>query len=764
MNEVTSWLSLTDIARHTGVRVSAVSNWRKRHGDFPASSIVSGQEMFAAPQVAQWLRTRRIPQNRLEASETPGTTYSDRFLRNIDDAGMRETVDSGGDAQPVEQSWSTQLWRAFDGLRGEFNRAAALEVLLGLAYVKTQRTELWQDLTDPDRWREAWRTLPQEPLPLRTVTGEVRVFRDLPADPDPSAFETIRLIDAVDFDDSSGTVSTGARVADAILADLERGMGRGSAQFTPPDVARSLVALLDLTPEDRIYDPFCGSGELLSAAVAYLDAHRHPVEDLDVCGQASHDWSLRTSAMNLALHGIDADLRKGNALEIDRFPALQFSKVLANPPFNMRNDVPASGRWRFGQPPAHNANFAWLQHVISKLTPDGHGAVVMPGSAASTLSHNEGHIRAAMVSAGVVECVIALPARLFKFTGIPTMVWVLRGIEHSAVRQDILFVDARQLGEPVDRSRRHLTADDTERIVSEYQRWKIAANSEDFKSTAGFSRSVSYREIEANDFVLAPSRYLTPADGTLDEDRVSAQLVALRSKLPALRTVASRLETASDTELSKLVADHHSGHEGEIVRLGTICDIVSGPGSIARSDPQPSWTPLVLPRNIRRGAIGSEDVDSVPPQMAARLARYRLRAGDIVSARAGTLGRFGLVHEDQTGWLLGPGCVMLRPMTRSSSEYLTYYLSSPAAQRWLMDQTSGSVIRHVNTKTLGGLPVWLPSPRLQDRIVKTLKAFDNAAEAYRELSEASREIHDLAVSVLISPGTTAPAASGRPTE
>ena len=235
------------------------------------------------------------------------------------------------------------------------------------------------------------RGLAQTPWLVAIAGGNespLQVFRDLSSDADSSAYKVVRLIDEIDFGSDRGPESISARLTETILADLERGMGKTGGRFTPPSVAQCLVELLDPGPSDRVYDPFCGSGELLSAAAAYVGRQEQPGTKRSVWGQASHDWSLRISAMNLALHGIAADLRRGNALESDRFPQQRFSHVVANPPFNLRADVPLDGPWQFGIPPAHNANFAWLQHVVSKLTPDGRGAVVMAGGAASTLSTN----------------------------------------------------------------------------------------------------------------------------------------------------------------------------------------------------------------------------------------------------------------------------------------------------------------------------------------------------------------------------------------
>src|SRR5262249_21092820 len=151
-----------------------------------------------------------------------------------------------------------------------------------------------------------------------------------------------------------GPQSTAAQISEAILADLERGMGRSGGHFTPPDVARCLVELLDPQWSDRVYDPFCGSGELLAAAAAHVSRQASSLGGLQVCGQAAQEWSWLTSTMNLALHGVDADLSApGNALQQDQFPERRFSRILANPAFNLHVDLPPGRSWPFGEPPAH---------------------------------------------------------------------------------------------------------------------------------------------------------------------------------------------------------------------------------------------------------------------------------------------------------------------------------------------------------------------------------------------------------------------------
>jgi type I restriction enzyme M protein len=452
---------------------------------------------------------------------------------------------------------------------------------------------------------------------------------------------------------------------------------------------------------------------------------------------------------------VQADLSTpGNALQEDRFPGRRFSRILANPAFNLHMDLPQDRIWPFGEPPAHNANFAWLQHVVTKLEPGGRAAVVMPGGAASVGGGKELSIRKGMVEAGVVECVIALPSHLFRFTGIPTMVWILCSVGDAPALSETLFIDARGLGDMVDRTTRRLGADEIGRIVDEYRRWRNRRAAGKFTGSDGFSRAVGHDEISENNYVLTPGRYTGPATKRPNTVRVVEELGALRDQFGDLRGLAEQADAALDARLADVIAGQRTGGVGQSVPLGTVCDVLPGPGTVSRSGRQPTWTPLVLPRNIRNNRIDAEDVDVVSPATAERMARYQLIVGDIVSARAGTLGRYGLVLEEQTGWLLGPGCVRFRLNDQANPDYLTYYMGSPAARHWLMEHATGSAIPHVNAATLQEMPIWLPPLPVQHALVEILKPFHTAASIHSRISVTTRKLQDLLIPMLMSPFTT----------
>jgi type I restriction enzyme M protein len=749
------YLSLTDVANGAEVRLSAVSNWRARYAGFPRPQVVSGQEVFDRDEIAEWLRNRKIPQNRLKSDERPGTSYGERLLLNIDATrrSASERSNTGSAPRPQALSWSKGLWSAMDQLRGAHDRSFALEYLLGLVYVKTHEPKTWQALIATTEWSEAHAIL--SGVALSTTVGRaVPVFRALGQVADASLLAAIQLVDRIDLSSGPGLGSPGAQISDAILADLERTMGRSGGHFTPPGVAGFLADLLEPNQSDQLYDPFCGSGELLVAAAEAAGRGHFAPDGRRVHGQPPHDWSLLTSKMNLALHGVEAEISgPANALDEDLFLDRQFDVALANPPFSMRLNAQASREWPFGNPPQHNADLAWLQHVVTKLKPDGRAAVIMPVGA-SFRGGRESHIRQKMVERGVVECVIALPPQLFKYTAIPTMVWMLRGIDSSRAPAEILFIDARDLGELADRTERQLSVDDTRRIADELRHWRKRRTHGDFAGAAGFSRAVGHDEISANDYDLTPGRYTGQVPEQIDSARVARELEVLWGELRELTGRAEQIQGVLHGNLDAVLAGRPQDSTGRRVSLGEVCDVLAGPGTVSKEDQNASGTPLVLPRNIRDNRIGIEGLATVSPATARRMDRYRLIAGDVVTTRTGTLGRYGRVSEEQAGWLLGPGCVRFRPTGEVDSDFLISYLAGPVALHWLAEHASGTAIRQVTTSTLRRMPLWLPSLPAQHAIVEILEPFRAAAAVHGEISSAATGLHDLLVPMLMAPGTT----------
>jgi type I restriction enzyme M protein len=698
------YVTLTEVAKLAEVGISAASNWRSRHSDFPRSHVLAGQEKFAAEEIIRWLKARRIPKNRLKGDEPPGTTYGDRLQR------IRRPAETARTTEPNQTRW---LWSAMNELRGQHDAAAVVEQILGLLYLRKADPRRWQSLTSATDW-EAIRELLVHAEPSTWPGGaRIPLFPLVDSVDRSSLLAVIRVIDGIDLD--------GIGPVDALLEQFDQGAGRHGGQLTPPSVVRCMIESLGRDLSGTVYDPFCGSGELLAAAAARGEPR--------LFGQAASARSLRMAWLNTALHGCPVDLRMGTLSPFDdRFAHETFDVIVANPPFNVAGQDFTRRSWLFAEPPRSNANFAWLQHIVEKLTPQGRAAVLMPTMTALTRGTQEAAIRRAMVEAGVVDAVVAMPPNLFQSTPIPTTLWVLRGVAPKAGPAEVRLVDATTAGRMIDRTHRILDDRDVERIVREIRG----------------RPSVSLDDVRANDYVLHAPVYLRrPAVSRSTED-ITADIEFLTRQLDHLRARAEQAEL--DPHLA--AASITSGVRWDEIPLAEVCDVLAGPAQMDRSGADAPRTPLVLPRNIRASRITHERLDTVSQATANQNRRYLLAAGDIVCVRTGTLGSYGQVRDTEAGWLVGPGCMILRPTAAVDAGYLTYYLGAPDAYQWLMGHTTGSVIRHITTSTLGQLPVLLPSLQVQREIAAAIDAFDEQVAIHERISETGRSLRNLIIPML----------------
>jgi len=339
---------------------------------------------------------------------------------------------------------------------------------------------------------------------------------------------------------------------------------RGGEFYTPASVVKLLVEVLE-PYAGRVYDPCCGSGGMFVQAEKFVLNHRGRREDIAVYGQESNERTWRLAKMNLAIHGINGDLstRWEDTFFADKHPDLRADYILANPPFNMsdwarKTDDP---RWKYGTPPASNANFAWLQHIVSKLAERGTAGVVLANGSMSSKQSGEGEIRAAMVEADLVACMIALPPQLFRTTQIPACLWFFakdkspQGSKRLTDRRgEVLFIDARALGTMVDRTERVFTADDLAKIADTYHLWRgTRTANEKYDDLPGFCYSATLDEIRAHQHVLTPGRYVGTADTDgAGEAPIVEKVDRLTKELLDHFKVAKRLEAAVRHQLERL--------------------------------------------------------------------------------------------------------------------------------------------------------------------------------------------------------------------
>jgi type I restriction enzyme M protein len=356
--------------------------------------------------------------------------------------------------------------------------------------------------------------------------------------------ELIDLISGIGFktDDGSSRDVLG-RVYEYFLAEFAGAEGkRGGEFYTPRSVVRTMVEMLE-PYEGRVYDPCCGSGGMFVQSEKFVENHGGRLGDIAIYGQESNHTTWRLCMMNLAVRGIDADIKWNTegSFHRDEHPDLRAHTILANPPFNVSDwggqRLREDQRWQYGMPPAGNANFAWLQHILHHLSPTGTAGVVLANGSMSSTQSGEGQIRQAMVDGDVVDCLIAMPGQLFYSTQIPVCLWFLAKDKSNGLagdtrlrdrRGEILFIDARKLGHMADKTRREFSDKDIARITSTYHAWREGRGYEDIP---GFAYSASHDEIAKHDYVLTPGRYVGAEEVEEDETAFSERIAALQSKL-----------------------------------------------------------------------------------------------------------------------------------------------------------------------------------------------------------------------------------------
>ena len=303
---------------------------------------------------------------------------------------------------------------------------------------------------------------------------------------------------------------------------------RGGEFFTPRSVVRTLVEMLE-PYQGRVYDPCCGSGGMFIQSEKFIEDHGGNPLNLSVYGQEINHTTWRLAKMNLAVHGIDADIAWDSAgsFHKDAHASLKADYILANPPFNISDwggdRLTEDLRWHYGIPPKGNANFAWIQHIIHHLAPRGHAGVVLANGSMSSQTSGEGEIRKRLIEEDRVDCMVALPGQLFYSTQIPVCLWILsRDKSANGLRDrrgEVLFIDARKIGHMVDRTQREFSPEEIEKIAGTYRRWRAKPETleekgwEAYADTPGFCKSEGLETIRKFDHVLTPGRYVGAAEG-----------------------------------------------------------------------------------------------------------------------------------------------------------------------------------------------------------------------------------------------------------
>ena len=332
------------------------------------------------------------------------------------------------------------------------------------------------------------------------------------------------------------------RTYEYCLAKFAEQEGKLAGEFyTPSCVVRTLVEILQPF-NGRVYDPCCGSGGMFVQSAKFVENHGGNINKISVYGQDSNPTTWKMAQMNLAIRGIEANLGEFNADTFfkDCHKTLKADYILANPPFNLSDwgadKLKDDPRWVYGIPPAGNANFAWLQHMIWHLAPNGRIGMVLANGSLSSQSGGEGEIRKNIIKDDLVDCIIAMPPQLFYTTQIPVSLWFLS--KKKKQKQKTLFIDARKMGTMVTRKLRELSEDDIKKLADTY----IAYEKGTLENKAGFCAVVTTEDIEKQDYILTPGRYVGVEEQEDDGEPFEEKMKRLTSELSELFKESHKLE------------------------------------------------------------------------------------------------------------------------------------------------------------------------------------------------------------------------------
>lgn len=485
-----------------------------------------------------------------------------------------------------------QIWAAADILRGNMDAAEYKHVVLGLIflkYISDKFDERYNQLKDDDddvedkdaytevnvfyvppvarwnviaEWAHKTGTIKDEngkeeyfdiggviDRAMRAIEKENKRLKDiLPKNYARGELDKRRLGNVVDLFTNIKMIEHGdskdilGRAYEYCLSKFAEQEGKRAGEFyTPSCVVHTLVEVLQPF-EGRVYDPCCGSGGMFVQSAKFVTNHSGNIGNLSIYGQDANPTTRKMALMNLAIRGIEADLGGYNAdtFHNDLHPTLKADFIMANPPFNLSdwnggslNDDP---RWKYGLPPSGNANFAWLQHMIHHLAPNGKIGMVLANGSLSSQSGGEGEIRRKIVEDDLVEGIIAMPTQLFYTTQIPVSLWFLS--RNKAQKGKTLFIDARKMGTMVNRRLREMTAEDIAKIAATFE----AFDNGTLENEKGYCAAVSTEEIAKQDYILTPGRYVGIEEQEDDGEPFEEKMARLTGELSEMFKRSHELE------------------------------------------------------------------------------------------------------------------------------------------------------------------------------------------------------------------------------
>lgn len=487
------------------------------------------------------------------------------------------------------QDIQSKLWQAADKLRGNISSSDYKYVVLGLIFLKyisdafdVQYEKAEAEGFDPEdrdyyladnvfwvpkeaRWEYIKDNAKQPTIGVIIDNAMDAVEHDnptlkgvLPKNYAREALDKRRLGELIDI--FTNTTFKSEHAKDLLGQVYEYFMGmfadsegkHGGEFYTPRSIVKLLVEMLE-PYNGRVYDPACGSGGMFVQSEKFVEEHSGRIGDIAIYGQELNETTWRLAKMNMAIRGIDADIRRGDTFHEDRFPDLKADYIIANPPFNISDwgaeHLASDIRWRYGVPPKGNANYAWIQHFIHHLSPTGTAGFVLANGSMSSQSSGEGEIRQRLLGADLVDCIVTLPSQLFFNTGIPACLWFVSR-DRANRSGKTLFIDGRNLGKMITRRNRELSVEDIAQVAKAYHDFK--AQNGEYTDVAGFCKVATLDEIKEHDYVLTPGRYVGSEAAEEDDEAFAEKMQRLTAELNEQFVKSHDLEISIKTNLQRL--------------------------------------------------------------------------------------------------------------------------------------------------------------------------------------------------------------------
>ena len=498
----------------------------------------------------------------------------------------------------MNQELEKTLWATADKLRNNMDAAEYKHVVLGLIFLKyisdsfedlynQLKADKLSDEEDKDEYlaenvfyvppSARWGFIQHQRAKLPSIGKDIDDAMDaiekdnpslkgvLPKDYARPALDKKRLGELVDLIGNIGFKEKGHSSKDLLGRVYEYFLGmfadaegkRGGQFYTPESIVKLLVEMLE-PYSGRIYDGCCGSGGMFVQSEKFLDAHGGKIGDIAVYGQESNPTTYKLAKMNLAIRGIDAKIELGDTFHNDKHKDLKADFIMANPPFNISDwggeQLQDSHLWKYGVPPTSNANYGWLQLFINKLNSTGTAGIVLANGSMTTNAGSEGEIRKQLITEGLVDCMVALPTQLFFNTQIPACLWFLaRNRTNHKFRNragEILFIDARKIGALISRKNKAFNDDDIKQIADVYHKWRNIDGS--YEDVQGFCKSATLAEVEANNFVLTPGRYVGTEEAEDDGISYDEKVTEISQNLKGYFEKSTALQERIKINLAKV--------------------------------------------------------------------------------------------------------------------------------------------------------------------------------------------------------------------